>query len=150
MWRLLPVLLLVSCALAQPEGENQAESFRIISSFELPLRPLPPVGTEPRLKEFRGDDTLGQLTESGDWNYRHLVTHSRLRCATYQTGIQFGAGDQGCTEVNWLSEVEFGSTRTQCNNAPVNHRSRGAISMDTEVFKRTNCVRIVTRCAGPC
>lgn len=150
MWRLLPVILLVSCALGEPEGEKQADSFRIIRSFEVSLVSLPQMGTETQVKEFREGDTHGQLTETGNWNYRHLLNHSRLRCSTYQTGIQFGVGNQACSEVNWLSEVEYGSRRTQCNNAPVIHQSSGAISTDKVAFKRTNCVRIVTRCAGPC
>jgi hypothetical protein len=153
MWRLLPALLLVSCAAQQPgdaasEGRT-AETSRIVRTLDLPLTPTPGAG-QPVTKELQGRDTRGRVNESGAWSIRTAVTHTRLRCATYETGIQLGQGNADCSTVRWLSPVQFGTRQTQCNSATLIHTGGGELALPRDTFDVSNCVRVVTRCNGAC
>jgi len=153
MWRLLPALLLVSCA-AQEPNDNVAEArspdgSRIVGTLDLPLTPTPGV-RQPATKELQGRDARGQVSESGTWSIRTAVTHTRLRCATYETGIRLGQGNADCSSVRWLSPVQFGTRQTHCNSAALIHTGGGEIPMTKDTFDLSNCVRVVTRCNGAC
>jgi hypothetical protein len=155
MWRLLPALLLVSCAAQQPgedasEGRS-SETSRIVGTLDLPLTPAPAPGArQPVTKEFQGRDTRGRVNESGAWSIRTAVTHTRLRCATYETGIQLGRGNADCSTVRWLSPLQLGTRQTQCNSATLIHTGGGELALPKDTFDVSNCVRVVTRCNGAC
>ena len=155
MWRLLPALLLASCAAQQPgdtvsEG-RVSETSRIVGILDLPLTPAPAPGTsQPATKEFQGRDTRGWIRESGTWSISTAVTHTRLRCATYETGIQLGQGNEGCSDVRWLSPVRLATRQTHCNSATLIHTGGGEIPVTKDTFDVSNCVRVVTRCDGAC
>lgn len=155
MWRLLAALLLVSCA-AQEPNDNAAEArspdgSRIVGTLDLPLTPAPASGVRtPATKAFQGRDTRGQISESGAWSIRTAVTHGRLRCATYETGIQLGQGNADCSNVRWLSTVQFGTSQTHCNSATLIHSGGGDLPAPKDTFGASNCVRVVTRCSGAC
>jgi hypothetical protein len=155
MWRLLPALLLVSCA-AQERDDSVADgrspdSARIVATLDLPLTPVPTPGVQqPADKEFQGRDTRGRVSQSGTWSIRKVVGHTRLRCATYETGIQLGRGNPDCSDVRWLSAVQFGTRRTHCNSAPLIHVGGGELGATKDIFDLANCVRVVTRCEGAC
>lgn len=155
MWRLLPALLLASCATQQPDDNvvesRSADSSRIVQTLDLPLTLLQTPGTrQPAAKAFQRGDTRGQVSESGAWNIRTAVTHTRLRCATYETGIQLGQGNADCSDVRWLSAAQFGTRQTHCNSATLIHTGGGELGATKATFEASNCVRVVTRCNGPC
>lgn len=154
IWRLFPVLLLASCAAPEPgerAGESPPEGSRIIRTVDLPLTPVPAAGArQPGAKAFQGRDIEGEVDASGAWSIRAAVTHTRLRCATYETGIQLGQGDAACSSVRWLSNVEFGTRQTHCNSATLIHAGGGELPVTRDVLDQSNCVRVVTRCTGPC
>jgi hypothetical protein len=155
MWRLLAALLLVSCA-AQEPNDNAAEarspdSSRIVGTLDLPLTPAPAPGVRTSAtKEFQGRDTRGQVNASGTWSIRTAVTHRRLRCANYETGIQLGQGNADCSSVRWLSTVQFGTSQTHCNSATLIHTGGGDLPVPKGTVGASNCVRVVTRCNGAC
>ena len=153
MWRLLPALLLVSCAAQEPDDSASeawsADSPRIVGTLDLPLTLAPGV-RQPSTKEFQRSDTEGRVSESGTWSIRAAVAHTRLRCATYETGIQLGQGNADCSDVRWLSTVQFGTRQTHCNSATLIHTGGGEIAAPKDVFEASNCVRVVTQCNGAC
>ena len=155
MWRLLPALLLVSCA-TQPPGDTASQdrvsdASRIVGILDLPLTPAPAsVASQPATKEFQGRGTRGWIQESGTWSISTAVTHTRLRCATYETGIQLGQGNEDCSDVRWLSPVQLGTRQTHCNSATLIHTGGGEILVTKDTFDGSNCVRVVTRCDGTC
>jgi hypothetical protein len=154
MWKLLPLILLASCAVDEPletVSESRPAGYRIVNIVDVPLNPTSrPGGEQGPAREFQRRDTLGWIRETGAWNIRAAVTHPRLRCATYETGIQLGAGNRACYEVRWLTNVEFGTRQTQCNNATLVHTGGGKLADGRSIFDASTCVRVVTRCVGPC
>jgi hypothetical protein len=154
MWRILPLILLVSCAASEPPGgasEDRPAGYRIVSIVDVPLnQPSRSNGQQAPVREFQRGDTLGSIRETGAWSIRVAVTHSRLRCATYETGIQFGAGEPDCSGVQWMTNVEFGTRRTQCNNATAVHTGGGEFPATGNLFGSSTCVRVVTTCVGAC
>lgn len=155
MWRWLPVLLLVSCAAQEPNDRVGVapvpDGSRIVGTVDLPLTPELAAGPrQPATKAFQGRDVQGRVSESGTWTLRTAVTHTRLRCATYETGIQLGHGTAGCSDVRWLTNVQFGTRETHCNSATRIHAGGGELPLAKDSFDLSNCVRVVTRCNGPC
>jgi hypothetical protein len=156
MWRLLPALVLVSCAAQEPDDSVVAEgrnsnSSRIVGTLDLPLIPASTSGArQPATKEFQGRGTRGRISESGTWSISTTVTHTRLRCATYETGIQLGQGNADCSSVRWLSAVQFGTRQTHCNSATLIHTGGDELAGVKDTFEVSNCVRVVTRCNGAC
>jgi len=154
MWRLLPLILLASCAANETRGtapEGRLAGYRIVNIVDVPLSQASRSGVEQiPTREFQRGDTLGALRESGAWNIRAAVKHPRVRCATYETGIQLGAGERDCSGVRWMTNVEFGTRRTQCNNATAVHTGGGALTGAGSLFSSSTCVRVVTRCVGAC
>ena len=156
MWKLLPLLLLVSCAAPVPNDSvskaPRSDGSRIVGTLDVPLLPAPTTGAprQPATKEFQAGETRGQVDDSGAWSIRTAVTHTRLRCATYETGIQLGRGNADCSNVRWMSPVQFGTRRTQCNAATLIHVGGGEFTITSDTFEASNCVRVVTQCSGPC
>ena len=155
MWRLLPFLLLTACALDEHDPtltqETGQDGYRVVAVLDLPLTlSSDPDPDKPVTKEFGRRDTRGWIRVTGAWNISTAVTHTRLRCATYETGIQIGEGDPGCSEVRWLGEVQFGTRQTHCNSATLIHSGGGTLAGTNGVFETASCVRVVTRCDGAC
>ena len=97
MWRLLPIILLVSCAVNKHEEnathKRRPDDYRIVKILDVPLNMSTKSNTEqPLTKKFQRRETEGWIRETGDWNINNAVTHTRLRCATYETGIQVRKG----------------------------------------------------------
>jgi hypothetical protein len=152
---LLPAMLLISCAGKETIGDTStdagAAATQVHGVIDLPLlAPTMPGGQPPARREFGRQDTQGWITEIGTWTLNTKVAHTRFRCATYETGIQLGVGDTACSNVRWRTEVEFGSRRRLCNSAVVFQDASGEFPDGAQLFSAFNCVRVVTRCEGPC
>jgi hypothetical protein len=109
MWKLLPIMLLVSCVANEQRGdatnEEPSNGPRIVSTIDLVLDPSSKSGSDDSaVRKFHGIETRGSLDETGAWNLSTAVAHNRLRCATYETGIRLGKGNPACTQVEWLTE----------------------------------------------
>jgi hypothetical protein len=154
-WRLLPLVFLVSCAADQPrqgsEGEAGAGGYRIVSVQNLPLAfSTETMAGAPRTQLFSRQDVQGRIEESGSWTIRKKVSHSRLLCAVYESGIQLGRGAPGCSGVQWFSEVEYGTRQRHCNSSTLIHSGGGNMSDLGSELESATCVRVITRCAGSC
>lgn len=155
MWKLLPVCLLVSCAVndQQPPdaGQGQSGQGRIVRQVELPLRSSAhsPEG-QPARRSFEAKGTQGWLDASGAWQINREVHHGRLRCGSYETGIQLGRGNPACSSVEWLTNVEYATRLRHCNSASRVHAGGGSFSHVADRLEAVSCVRIVVRCEGTC
>ncbi len=156
LWRLLPLALLASCAANEP-GNNVADdggggqSIRVIGDFELKRASTsgfndPPADT----KVFQWGDSSGRIQNTGSWHITSTVHHTRLLCATYEVGIQLGQGNSACSQVGWLTDVKYGTRRTQCNSATLIHTGGGEIDQMGRIFDNATCARVVVRCEGVC
>jgi hypothetical protein len=154
MWKLLPVVLLVACAANDQHstsGEIQSTQGRAVRHVELPVvLARQAAGDQPSRKTFERQGTAGWLDQTGGWHIRREVHHGRLRCATYETGIQLGRGDPACANVEWLTGVEYATRHRHCNSASRLHAGGGQLADGASRFADTSCVRVVVRCEGAC
>lgn len=155
MWKLLPVCLLVSCAMNGQEppasGDNQAVQGRIVQQNDLRITPSEQTGPDqPARFTFRQQGMSGWLDENGAWHIRREVRHNHLRCGTYETGIQLGRGSPGCTGVEWLTEVGYATRLRHCNSTTRLHEGGGRFSRTGNALEGVTCVRAVVRCEGAC
>jgi len=155
MWKLLPVCLLVSCAVNdQPQpasDENLSSQFRVVRQVELPVESSAPViDGQPSRKIFQITGMQGWLDETGAWHIKGDVHHGRLRCGTYETGIQLGSGGPACADVEWLTGVEYATRLRHCNSASRLHAGGGEFPQAANRFEEVSCVRVVVRCEGTC
>ena len=155
MYRLLTLIALVfsaGCATDDMAGADQsAGTARIVRQVDLPMSSSGPAAQgQPSRRVFQAQSVQGSLYETGGWAVTTEVTHTRVRCATYETGIQIGRGDAACTRVDWLSDPDFRTWRTQCNSATLIHSGRGTVNLPESVVKDANCARVLVRCSGAC
>jgi len=101
-------------------------------------------------KTFKDFNTEGWLADNGEWHIKGTVTHNRLRCATYQLGVQLGKGNPACLNIEWLTDVQYGTTRQHCNSSPLVHVGGGNLPALTNILKDATCARVVVRCTGTC
>lgn len=154
MWRLPPIILLVSCAANEqkdaPVAETDSVAYRIINTQDLVLDTSAEAANKESSRTFQGTETNGSIQMSGVWSLRTSVVHSRLRCATYETAIQVGRGHPGCKNVKWMTEADFGSSCRHCNSAVMTHTGSGQLANNEEVYNSSTCARVVTKCTGAC
>ncbi len=154
MYRLLPLVVLIfstGCATDEMAGTDRSGGeARIVRQMDLPLVGAAPAQGQAPRKTFQARSVQGWLDATGAWGMTTEVAHSRGRCGTYETGIQIGKGDAACTRVDWLSDPDFGSRRTQCNAATLIHSGAGTIQPPRSAVPEANCVRVLVRCTGAC
>lgn len=92
----------------------------------------------------------GWLRENGDWYIEATIQHRSFLCADYQVGVQFGQGDTGCLNVNWISDVQYATHQKQCNNAVLVHSGYQSNSDLLSHFGSITCVKAVIKCEGSC
>jgi hypothetical protein len=155
MWKLLPLCLLVSCAVydqqQQASDGNQPGQARIVRQVDLPVESSgQTVSGQPSKKTFQIQGIQGWVDDTGAWQISSEVQHSRLRCATYETGIQLGRGNPRCSEVEWLTGIEYATRMLHCNSAARVHTGGGDFSSVSHRLEEVTCVRVVVRCEGTC
>lgn len=153
MWRLLPLCLLVGCVATNPDtssgdGSSGTTGWRIVRTAEMPLESSgTTVEGQSSKRTFRDSNVSGWLDEKGNWNIRAEISHGRIRCATCEVGIQLGRGLPACSNVDWLTNVEYATRFRHCNSATRIH-SGGGLSFLTVAVEAANCARVVVRCEG--
>ena len=161
MWKLLPVCLLVSCCVLiscavndqqqVASDENQPAQGRVVRQFELPLvSSAQTFSGQPSRSTFQKQGIQGWLDETAAWHISGEVDHGRLRCATYETGLQLGRGNPGCSNVEWLTDVEYATRLRHCNSAKRLHVGDGRFSGMANRLEEVSCVRVTVRCEGIC
>lgn len=104
----------------------------------------------PVVKVFKDFNFSGGFSSDGDWKIKGSVSHSRLRCGTYQLGVQLGQGNPACLNVKWLTDISYGTRKTHCNSATLMHDGGGELAFLKSGLESATCVKIVTRCTGVC
>jgi hypothetical protein len=97
---------------------------------------------------LRGD--RGWLARNGEMYLDAWVQHQGLLCATYETGLRFGIGEQGCANARWVNGPYWLTRLRQCNNAVVQHVGNDTARELAEHFDGINCVERLVRCTGRC
>lgn len=135
-----------------PTVTDDSAAMPEVSGVTARARPAPvflPEGIPERL-DFDFGDFKGWLRYKGGWNLEGTVHHRGLRCGTYRAGLRFGAGNPGCENVQWLTEVFYATDQRQCNNASMWH-SGGDINLDLRKdFGRITCAERIISCSGFC
>jgi hypothetical protein len=158
MWRVwslcLPLCLIGACVATDPQksidsSDTPPAAARIVRTTDLPLTggSVRPDG-QLADRTFESSGISGWLDATGAWQIRSKVPHSRLRCGVYEVGMQLGRGDAGCSDVRWVTDVEYVTRERQCNSATRIHSGRGQIPIAQ--FETASCVRVVVRCEGTC
>lgn len=105
---------------------------------------------QPERLEFNFGDITAWIRNKGGWHIEGRIQHRGLLCGTYELGMRFGAGTLGCTDVKWLTEIEYGTRVRQCNNASQHHDGGGILPQLVNDFERITCGERVIRCTGNC
>jgi hypothetical protein len=101
-------------------------------------------------KDFNFFGFKAWLNHEGIWSIEGNVSHKGLMCATYEVGMRFGIGKEGCTEVQWLGSDLYVTSEMQCNNATVNHRGMYTDLTLADHFDEITCAQRVINCTGVC
>lgn len=147
---LIALALTVGCAAEQPtRDETAGDVFRVVQQADVALRPAGASSSRDAAgRVFSAGAIRGTLQDDGTWTLRTEVAHTRLRCATYETGIRLGIGDGSCANARWLTDIERATRQTQCNAATVIHSGGGEIDLPTDAIESANCVRVLVGCTG--
>jgi len=100
--------------------------------------------------DFIAFDFRGWLRRSGEWHVEGDVSHRGLVCGDYQTGMRFGIGSPGCTNVEWIGEVRYVTSRKQCNDASLRHVGGDTQPELAARFDQITCAERAVRCNGNC
>jgi len=98
--------------------------------------------------EFNFAGASAWLNKKGDWNIKGAVKHSRIRCASYQLGIRFGKGENGCSNAVWLTDYEYGTNVKHCNSAELQHTGGGYFSELENNINEVTCAQVDIKCFG--
>ena len=107
-------------------------------------------GFELQRKNFRFGEFTGWLKRDGTWHIEGPVRHNGLLCGTYEVGMRFGVGERECTNVQWISEVTFVTSQSQCNDAERPHSGTEIDESLKGQFDGITCAERVIRCTGTC
>jgi len=99
-------------------------------------------------KNFDDGNFSGWVSSDSNWIIKGRVPHSRLLCVTYELGVQLGKGAPACLNVKWITAVHYGTRRSQCNSAEMQHTGGGEVPEFKTRLLEATCVRIVTKCSG--
>ncbi|MGA8050113.1 MAG: hypothetical protein WCA09_08040 [Burkholderiales bacterium] len=138
----LVLVLMLPCAHAEDNTTRSAQA---------PAHPSSMQGTGgPSRLDFLFGDSRAWLDSDGTWNVAGDVTHRGLLCATYELGMRFGVGQQGCNNVEWVGAARYVTTQNQCNNATLRHSGGDKQPELAQEFRRITCAERLIRCSGNC
>lgn len=141
--------LLIAGVLAGAPGDSQSDSMNRVTAPARPSAIWTPEG-KPEQMEFNFGAITGWIRNKGGWHIEGMVLHNGLRCGTYELGMRFGVGNPQCTDVKWLSEIEYGTRMRHCNSATQHHDGGGFLPDLAKDFARISCAERVIRCTGNC
>ncbi len=102
-----------------------------------------------RLDFFYGD-VRAWLLQDGNWHIEGSIQHRGARCGTYELGIQFGIGNPGCANVEWIGGPIYVTKRRQCNSALMIHVGGDQDQGAADAFDQINCAQRLINCSGKC
>lgn len=105
---------------------------------------------KPARIDFDFGDFKMWARKKGGFQIEGWLHHRGLLCGTYYIAVRFGIGEQGCSNVKWLSDPRYVSQRTQCNNASVLHSGGDVEFPHAGEFANITCAERIIRCTGNC
>jgi len=105
---------------------------------------------KPEQLDFNFGGGKASLRPQGGWTVEASVSHRGLLCGEYSVGVRFGIGRPGCTNVVWLTNVDYVTNQRQCNNARLDHSGGDVQSQLAGSFAEISCAERVIRCSGVC
>ena len=100
--------------------------------------------------DFYYGDIRAWLLQDGNWHIEGGVQHRGAFCGTYQLGIQFGIGNPGCANVEWISTPIYVTQRRQCNSALIIHVGGDQSQIAADAFDQISCAQRLIYCTGNC
>lgn len=149
MQRVIITLLLVVSSSAFAAQARADEEVRKLASEPRRTNQVGVPGAPARLDFFFGN-ARAWLLQNGDWHIEGNIQHQGVFCATYELGIQFGIGNPGCSNVEWMGVPAYVTAHRQCNNALMFHSGSDNDPAAAEAFDQINCAQRVIRCNGNC
>jgi hypothetical protein len=107
-------------------------------------------GELPQKFDFRFDNATAWLRENGEFGLEAEIKHNGLLCGDYEVGISFGIGSPACSNVSWITEPYYISSKKQCNNAWMIHAGGGVVADVTDDFAQISCAQLLIKCTGKC
>ena len=140
--------IFTGCLIALSGAKAEEEKIRATTApAKKPGFVLP---TEKKSLEFEFGDIKAVIKEDGFAAVEGPIKHNRLRCATYQIGLQLGQGEYACTNVKWLTEPVYITLKKHCNSALLPHQGNKNIPGFQKVFPDVTCAKRLIRCTGVC
>ena len=100
--------------------------------------------------DFLYGDIRAWLLQDGNWHIEGSIRHRGVLCSTYQLGIQFGIGNPGCANVEWIGGPAYVTKRRQCNGALLNHVGGDQDQIAADAFDQISCAQRLIYCSGNC
>jgi hypothetical protein len=148
--RFLPLLAAMLAVLPDPYGGiARADEVRKLSTE--PRRSAGIGGPQaPARMDFDFGGTRAWLLADGNWHIEGMVQHRGVLCGEYRLGMQFGVGNPGCANVEWLGAAAYATYQRQCNNALVRHTGGDVDPIAAREFERISCAQRLIDCSGNC
>jgi hypothetical protein len=134
---------------ASGTGLTSADEVRKIATEPRRMSEIGPAGSPARLDFFYGD-IRAWLLQNGDWHIEGDIQHHGVLCAKYELGIQFGIGNPGCANVEWIGVPDYVTEHTQCNGALLHHSGTDIDPVAANDFDQITCAQRLIRCTGNC
>jgi hypothetical protein len=106
------------------------------------------IGNSVARKEFSFSGGTAWLDAEGSFHLEVSVAHQRIRCAQYQTGIQFGIGNPRCSSVNWISSPQIVTDKKHCNSSQLVHTGGNWLEELSLQYEKVSCARVQVYCKG--
>jgi len=100
--------------------------------------------------DFYYGDIRAWLLQDGNWHIEGSIQHRGAFCGTYQLGIQFGIGNPGCANVEWIGGPIYVTKRRQCNSALMTHIGGDQDQFAADAFDQISCAQRLINCSGNC
>jgi hypothetical protein len=105
---------------------------------------------KPTRKDFRLGDGAIWVRNGGEWRVEAQVSHPFLLCGTYRVGVHFGIRNPGCTNVQWLTDLDYVTGEIHCNQATRLHVGGDTTEGLRQRFAEISCTERTIKCTGRC
>ena len=139
------LILVIAISMSTNAGADSARRYTVTAEN--------PKEASSGVLKFKHGDIHVDLYEDGTWSVEGPVTHRGFLCSTYELGVRFGDAETGCVNVNWLSDTDYVSSHTQCNNATMMHKGESELKIPAEEkfkLEEVSCAQISILCTKGC
>ncbi|MEX0958707.1 MAG: hypothetical protein WDZ63_05415 [Burkholderiales bacterium] len=148
---LFPRIFLPLLFIAAFSASAQIASAQDVRKLSTEPRRSAPIGAQDLARmDFHFGEIRAWLLSDGNWHIEGMVQHRGGLCAEYRLGIQFGVGNPGCANVEWLGEPVYATYQRHCNHALLRHAGGDFDAVAKENFDRITCGQRLIQCDGNC